>query len=97
MQDTLSIILFGWPAILGSLLVTVIGLLARKPLWIAIGGALLLPFSIHLTLNRLPAIILPLFQFGAAWAVSRQRMRLAWLLMLPLVIVVILLVVGASR
>jgi hypothetical protein len=44
MQDTLTIIFFGWPAILGSLLVTVIGLLA-EPLWIAIGGALLLPFS----------------------------------------------------
>lgn len=97
MQDSLRIIFFGWPAILGSLLVTVIGLLAKKPLWIAIGGALLLPFSIFLTIHGVPAIILPLFQFGAAWAVSRQKIRLAWLLMLPLVIVIILLVFGANR
>jgi hypothetical protein len=96
-QDTLTIIFFGWPAILGSLLVTIIGLFAKRPLWIAIGGALLLPFSIYLTIHGVPGIILPLFPFGAAWAVSRQKVRLAWLLMLPLVIVIILLVYGASR
>jgi hypothetical protein len=97
MQDTLTILFLGWPAIVGSLLVTLIGLLAKKPRWIAIGGALLLPFSIFLTLNRVPGIILPIFQFGAAWAIYRQKIRLAWLLMLPLVIVFILLVFGASR
>jgi hypothetical protein len=96
-QDTLTILFFGWPAIIGSLLVTVIGLLARKPLWIAVGGALLLPFSIYLTIHSVPGIILPLFPFGAAWAVSRRNVRLAWLLMLPLVIVIILLVFGANR
>jgi hypothetical protein len=96
-QDTLTIIFFGWPAILGSLLVTVVGLLAKKPLWIAIGGALLLPFSIYLTIHGVPGIILPLFPFGAAWAVARQKISLAWLLMLPLVIAIILLVFGASR
>jgi hypothetical protein len=96
-QDSLTIIFFGWPAILGSLLVTVIGLLARKPLWIAIGGLLLLPFSIYLTIHGVPGIILPLFPFGASWAVARGKVPLAWLLMLPLVVVIILLVFGANR
>lgn len=97
MQDTLSIIFFGWPAIIGSLVLTVIGLAVKKPLVVAIGGALLLPFSIFLTRTFFPAILLPLFQFGAAFALWRGRTRLGWLLLVPLVIVIVILLVAASR
>jgi len=97
MKDALSLIFLSWPAIVASLIVSVIGLSIKKPLWIAIGGALLLPFSIYVTLNRVPGIILPLLQFGAAWAASQQKMRLAWLLLLPLVVAIALLLFGASR
>jgi hypothetical protein len=97
MQDTLSIIFLGWPAIIGSLLLTLIGLAVRKPVVVAIGAALLLPFSFFLTRTFFPAIILPLFQFGAAFALWRGRTRLAWLLLTPLVLAIALLIFGASR
>ena len=96
MQDTLAIIFLGWPAIAGSFLLTFIGLAVKKPLVVAIGAGLLVPFSIYLGRTVLPAIILPLFQFGAAFALWRGKVRLAWLLLIPLAMAIIALIVGAS-
>jgi hypothetical protein len=38
-----------------------------------------------------PAILLPLFQFGAAWALMRDKKVLAWVLLAPLAIIMGLL------
>jgi hypothetical protein len=81
-------IIFGWPAIITSLLVSIAGLLLSKPRLLVAGGVIIIPFSFYLgggyPALRLLTILLPLFQFGAAWALRRGKKTLAWLLLAPL-------------
>jgi hypothetical protein len=91
MQDSVAIVCFGWPAIIASLLVSLAGLLLKRPVLMAVGGVLLLPFSIYLTGYRVPGILLPLLQFGSAYAIRRDKMRLAWLLLAPFIVVTLVL------
>jgi hypothetical protein len=89
-------IIFGWPVVLLSLAVTVAGLWMKKPWMAVLGGALCIPFTFYLfvfTYLRYFAFLLPLFQFGAAWAVRAGHRTLAWLLLLPLVGTLVLLAV----
>jgi hypothetical protein len=46
-----------------------------------------IPFTYYLSGFRTPAVILPLFQFGSAYAVARQKDLIAWSLLAPLVII----------
>ena len=88
MLDALVIILFGWPAIITSILLSLAGLLTKKPNLLLIAGVICIPFTYYLSGGfRSPAVILPLFQFGSAFAIRRHQMRLAWLLIAPLLIV----------
>ena len=92
MTQTLAIICFGWPAIITSILLSIAGLLLKKPLLLVIAGVVCIPFTYYLSAGfRNPALILPLFQFGSAYAIRRQKTRLAWILLAPLVIVSIAL------
>jgi hypothetical protein len=97
MQDRLSVILFGWPALTGSLLLTIVGLVARKTVLVAIGAALLVPFSLFLGRTFPPVLSLPFFHFGSAAALWRGRVRLAWLLLIPLALLLVVLLVEAQR
>jgi hypothetical protein len=54
------------------------------------GGVICAPFALYLSgypAFRFIALLLPLFQFGAAWAVHKNQKVLAWILLLPLVTV----------
>jgi hypothetical protein len=90
-SEVLIQIIFGWPAIITSILLSVAGLWLKKPVLLVVAGVLCLPFTYYLSGFRTPAVILPLFQFGAAYAVSRQKMLLAWVLLAPLVLIAIIL------
>ena len=73
MIDTLVVLLFGFPAVFRSLLVSVIGVWKDK-FWLVIAGALMfMPFS----------YLLPLFQILSAAAVREQNKLWAWLLLAP--------------
>lgn len=97
MQDTAYIVLFGWPALIGSFLFALIGVAARRPWLVVVAGVLLLPFSILLLRTFIPAIILPLLQFAAAFGLWRGRFRLAWVLFGSWVIAMVaMLAVGAA-
>ena len=85
--QTLIQIIFGWPAIIASILLSVVGVWLQKPVLLVVGGIVCLPFTYYLSGFRTPAVILPLFQFGSAYAVSRQKILFAWLLLAPLVII----------
>ncbi len=88
LTDALAIICFGWPAIIGSILLSIAGVLMKKPNFLFIAGVALMLFTYYLSNGlRNPFIALPLFQFASAFAVRRGNMRLAWLLLLPLLIV----------
>jgi hypothetical protein len=86
MSDLLVQIIFGWPFIILSLLVSVLGLILKRPWLLVVGAVLIAPFSYYLSgaprINGL-GIILPLFQLGAAYEIKTRKVAAAWILMLP--------------
>ena len=88
MFDAFAIICFGWPAIIGSILLSIAGVLMKKPNFLFIAGVALMPFTYYLSNGlRNPFIVMPLFHFASAFAIRRENIRLAWLLLLPLLAV----------
>ena len=91
MAELLVQIIFGWPAIILSLVVSAAGILKKWPWMLVVGGVLCAPFTWYLsgfTYLHFFAFLLPFFQFGAAWAVHTKRKTVAWVLLLPLVIII---------
>ena len=84
MTDILVQIIFGWPAIITSILLSIAGLWLKKMTYLVAAGIVCIPFSIYLSGYSLSAVILPFFQFGSAYAVERQKNLIAWLLLAPL-------------
>ncbi|NWG05860.1 MAG: hypothetical protein HXY35_04130 [Chloroflexi bacterium] len=86
MAQVFVVLLFGFPAVLVSLLLSVVGILKEKFWLVLIGAVLFIPFSYYLSgspgLYRLP-ILLPLFQIGSAVAVRAKKKSWAWLLLFP--------------
>jgi len=91
MTDTLVQIIFGWPAIITSILLSIAGVWMKKPGLLVTAGIVCIPFSYYLSGYRPPAAILPFFQFGSAYAITRQQSLLAWLLIVPLVVIALVL------
>jgi hypothetical protein len=84
-------IIFGWPAIITSILLSVVGVWLKKPVLLVVAGVVCIPFTYYLSGFRTPVVILPLFQFGSAYAVARQKELIAGLLLAPLVIIAVFL------
>jgi hypothetical protein len=86
MTDLLIPIFFGFPAVLISLTVSVIGILKEKFWLVIIGAVLFIPFSYYLSGSpgsyRLP-ILLPLSQVISAAAVRGKNKIWAWVLLAP--------------
>ena len=91
MGDVLVQIVFGWPAILASILLSVAGVWLKRPSLLITAGIVCIPFTYYLSGFRTPAVILPLFQFGSAFAIARQKTLLAWLFIAPIVMIAVLL------
>ena len=91
MLDLLVQIIFGWPAIITSILLSVAGVWLKKPSLLVVAGIVCIPFTYYLSGFRTPAVVLPFFQFGSAYAVARQKNWLAWLLIVPLVVIAVVL------
>jgi hypothetical protein len=90
--------IFGFPAVFLSLLVSVIGILKEKAWLVILGAVLFAPFSYYLSgapgLAGLP-ILLPGFRVGSAIAVREKNKLWAWLLLVPALFVA-LWVVGVA-
>jgi hypothetical protein len=89
--DILIQIIFGWPAIITSILLSVAGVWLKKPVLLVVAGIVCLPFTYYRSGFRTPAVILPLFQFGSAFAVARQKTLIASLLIVPIVVIAVFL------
>lgn len=79
--------LLSWPV---GLALSIAGIIYKRASWLIIGGILALPFTLYIGGSPIfwPfGLCLPLFQFGAALAVHRGSIRLAWLLMLPFAVI----------
>ena len=85
-------IIFGWPAIITAILLSIIGVVLKRPVMLVIAGVVSLPFTYYISNGlRNPAVSLPLFQFASAFAISRQRNVLAWLMISPLIVIATML------
>ena len=89
--DILVQIIFGWPAIITSILLSIAGVWLKKPALLVTAGIVCIPFTYYLSGYRTPAVVLPLFQFGSAYAITRQKNLIAWLLILPIVVIAVVL------
>lgn len=87
MSDLLVQIIFGWPAIITSILLSIAGVWLSKPVFLVVAGVICIPFAAYLTAGSpYPGLLLPFFQFGSAYAVKHQKTLLAWLLIVPMMI-----------
>jgi hypothetical protein len=91
MTDVIVQIIFGWPAIITSILLSIAGVWLKRPTLLVVAGIVCIPFTYYLSGYRTPAVILPLFQFGSAYAVKRQKTLTACLLIAPMIISALML------
>src|SRR5262245_17827809 len=88
--DAIAIICFGWPAIVVTILLALVGLVMKKARPVAIAGVIFLPFTYFLSNGLRNSLVLtPFLLFAAAFAIHRGKSGVAWLLLLPLVIIVL--------
>ncbi|MFN8410815.1 MAG: hypothetical protein U0Z26_00350 [Anaerolineales bacterium] len=86
MIDFLVVVFFGWPAILITVILTVIGLLRSDYRFLVAAAILAFPFSWFLSgfpMVRSLIFLLPLLPFGSAYLMYRGREMLAWLVAVP--------------
>jgi hypothetical protein len=92
MSDAVSQAIFGWPAIGIAILLSVAGGILKQPWLLIASGIVCIPFTYYISAGfRTPAILLPLFEFGAAFAIKRQWKLMTWLLISPLILVAVVL------
>ena len=92
MTELLVQIIFGWPGIITSIILSIAGVWLKKPALLVAAGIACLPFTYYISNGfRGPTLVLPLFQFASAYAVNRQKNLIAWSLIAPLIIISVLL------
>jgi len=83
MLDFLLIILVGWPAIIATVVLAIIGLVKSDYRFLVGAAILAFPFSWYLSgfpLIRSFTFLLPLLPFGAGFAMRRNQEMVAWVL-----------------
>ena len=98
MPDWWSAVVFGWPAMILSLVLAMAGTVLRKPMLVLMSVAPTLGFSFYLSgaANWMalagPAIAIALI--GTAYAVRRDSIRVAWGLIALFIATVVLVAVN---
>ena len=84
--------IFGWPAIITSILLSIAGVWLKKPALLVAAGIVCIPFTYYVSNGfRTAALLLPLFLFGSAFAIGRQKDLIAWLLITPIIVFAVML------
>lgn len=94
MSGFLLSLFVGWPAILATVVLAVMGLTKENYRLLVIAALVAVPFSWYLSgfpIIRSPIFLLPLLVFGSGYFMSRGREMLAWLLAIPYFLSIILL------
>ena len=84
----------GWPAIVVTVILALIGLLRNNYRFLLAAAILAFPFSWFLCgfpIIRSPAFLLPLLLFGSGYLMFRGREMLAWILGIPFFLAILLL------
>ncbi len=84
-------VVFGWPAILLAIVLSVAGIAKRSPSVLVASAVIATPFSLFL--GGSPrfgwlGFMIPVLLLGASVAVRYRRVEIAWLLLVPIVAVV---------
>jgi hypothetical protein len=90
MGDILVQIIFGWPAIITSILLSVAGVALRRHHLLVASALFFMPPSLYLSGYpgiRWFALLLPFFILGAAYLVRKNRSGIAWLLLIPPILI----------
>ena len=84
-------VVFGWPAILLAIVLSVVGIAKRSPSVLVTSALIATPFSLFLgggpRFGWL-GFMIPVLLLGASVAVRYRRVEIAWLLLVPIVAVV---------
>jgi len=88
MFEILIQMFLGWPAMIVSLGLALVGILSKKWEFSTAGGILLLPPAWYLSHYSLIAFILPFLIFGSAYAVSKGKTARAFILVVPVLITI---------
>lgn len=94
MISFLAQLLFGWPAILVTVILAIIGLVRNNYRYLIAAAILAFPFAWFLSgfpIIRSPVFLLPLFLFGSSYAMYRGREMFAWILAIPFFLAILLL------
>jgi hypothetical protein len=86
MIDFLVVVTFGWPAIVVTIILSVIGLVRRNYRFLVAAAILAVPFSWFLSgfpIVRSIVFLLPALMLGSAYAMHRGNEMLAWILAVP--------------
>jgi hypothetical protein len=86
MSELLPQIIFGWPFIIASLLLSITGIALKRYKFLVAGALFFMPPSLYLSgfpAIRWLAFLFPFFILGAAYLVRRNKEKIAWLLLLP--------------
>lgn len=86
MLATLAMIFMGWPAIIGTCILCIVGLVRKQPGLLVLAALLVLPFAWYVSMTPLLRTVgfsVPLLLLGAAYLLSLGRRRLAEVLLLP--------------
>lgn len=94
LSESFVLAVFGWPAVGLALVLVAVGIVRRRPRWVAAGAVVATPFSLYIAgayglHGRSIVPMLALVGLAlAAWAVARGRTRLAWVLVVPFAVLV---------
>ena len=92
-MDVLLFLFAGWPAIIASVVLAVLGLVRSNYRLLVAAAIVAVPFSwvwAGFPLVRSPVFLTPVLVFGAAWAIQRGREMMAWVLGITFILVIIL-------
>ena len=81
-------IVFGWPAILVSIALSVLGIVRGRPKWLFAAAIIALPFSFYLAASPVIGwlgLTIPLLLAGAGISIRHRHTRVAWFLLAPFV------------
>jgi hypothetical protein len=79
-------LVFGWPAIILALILSVLGITRRRCVLLAAAAVITMPFSFYLLASPVlgwSGLAIPSCLLGAGAAIRYHRTTLAWLLLLP--------------
>ena len=94
MLNFLLILIVGWPAILATVILAIIGLVKSDYRFLVGAAILAFPFSWYLSgfpFIRSFTFLLPLLPFGAGYAMRRNQEMVAWILAIIYFLTIVLL------